>query len=220
MGRASATKAARRPPTTPAPVTPVRMSDEPRSWQSVHVLWLALAAIAGFAAFALLPRIRSTNALLVSFLATSAVLLVWWAFLMVRARGRSLKVDLVIRPEHYMQLFAQLAIYVYWSFYWDAIRDAASLIAAQIVFAYAFDMLLAWSRREAFALTFGPFPIVFSINLFLRFRDGYFAWQFVLVALAFLAKEFIRWQKDGRRVHIFNPSSFALAIVSLVLLLS
>ena len=119
-----------------------------------------------------------------------------------------------------MQTAAQLAIYVYWAIYWDPIRDAAWLIAAQIVFAYAFDMLLVWSRRDAFTLGFGPFPIVFSINLFLRFRDDYFALQFVLVALAFFAKEVIRWNRDGRRVHIFNPSSFALAVVSIVLLLT
>jgi hypothetical protein len=81
-------------------------------------------------------------------------------------------------------------------------------------------MLLTWSRRGDYTLTFVPFPIVFSINLFLRFRDDYFALQFVLVAVAFLAKELIRWQKEGRRVHIFNPSSFALAIFSIVLLLT
>ena len=102
----------------------------------------------------------------------------------------------------------------------DPIRDAAILIAGQIVFAYAFDMLLTWSRRDTHLLTFGPFPIIFSINLFLRFRDDLFALQFVMVAIGFLAKEFIRWNKDGRRVHIFNPSSFPLAVVSTVLLLT
>jgi len=184
------------------------------------VLWLPLAALIGFASFGVLPRVRSSNALLMSFVGASVVLVIWWAVLKLRARSRSLRVDVVVRPEHYMQLFAQLSIYVYWSFYWSPIQDAAWLIAGQIVFAYAFDMLLTWSRRDTYALTFVQFPIIFSINLFLRFRDGYFAWQFVLVAVAFLAKEFIRWQKDGRRAHIFNPSSFALAIFSLVLLLT
>jgi Sel1 repeat len=215
MARTSTTKAARRPPSTPAQSTAVS-----RRWQSLHVLWLPLAATVAFASFAWLPRVRSSNALLMSFVGTSIVLAVWWAVLRLRARGRALRVDVVVRPEHYMQLFAQLAIYVYWSFYWDPIRDAAWLIAAQVVFAYALDMMLTWSRRETYTLTFVPFPIVFSINLFLRFRDDYFAWQFVLVAIAFLAKEFIRWHKEGRRVHIFNPSSFALAIVSIVLLVT
>jgi hypothetical protein len=34
------------------------------------------------------------------------------------------------------------------------------------------------------------------------------------------AKELIRWNKEGRRAHIFNPSSFPLAIASIVLLLT
>ena len=39
-----------------------------------------------------------------------------------------------------------------------------------------------------------------------------------MVALGLAAKELIRWNKDGRRVHIFNPSSFPLAVFSLILL--
>ena len=50
--------------------------------------------------------------------------------------------------------------------------------SAQLLFAYAFDMLLAWSRGEEYVLGFGPFPIVFSTNLFLWFKDDWFALQF------------------------------------------
>ena len=39
-----------------------------------------------------------------------------------------------------------------------------------------------------------------------------------MVALGLTAKELIRWNKDGRKVHIFNPSSFPLAVFSLLLL--
>ncbi|HUK34528.1 MAG TPA: hypothetical protein VLV86_11485 [Vicinamibacterales bacterium] len=182
------------------------------------MLWLPLVFIGLLASMALLPRISSSRPLLIAFEGVSAVLLVWWAFLKMRTRGRALNVDFVLRPEHYMQAIVQASIYVYWAFYWDPIRDAAWLLVVQIVFAYAFDMLLSWSRRDTFVLSLGQFPVIFSINLFLRFRDDYFALQFVLVAIAYLAKELIRWQKEGRRVHIFNPSSFALAIVSVVLL--
>ena len=181
---------------------------------------MPLALVVALASFGFHPHIRSNPLLLRAFLGTSAALLVWWSVLAIRSRGRALTTEIVLRPEHYMQTVAQLAIYVYWSLYWDPIRDAAILIAGQIVFAYAFDMLLTWSRRDTHLLTFGPFPIIFSINLFLRFRDDLFAWQFVMVAIGFLAKEFIRWNKDGRRVHIFNPSSFPLAVVSVVLLLT
>jgi hypothetical protein len=30
-------------------------------------------------------------------------------------------------------------------------------------------------------------------------------WQFVMVALGFLAKEFLRWKRDGINTHIFKP---------------
>jgi TPR repeat protein len=79
-------------------------------------------------------------------------------------------------------------------------------------------MLLSWSRREDYLLGFGPFPIVFSTNLFLWFKDEWFGLQFALIALGFAGKAFVRWERDGRRVHIFNPSAFTLAIFSLVLL--
>src|SRR5262249_51272684 len=39
-------------------------------------------------------------------------------------------------------------------------------------------------------------------------------------AVGFLAKEFIRWQKEGRSAHIFNPSSFPLSVFSLALILT
>src|SRR5439155_664751 len=66
-----------------------------------------------------------------------------------------------------------------------------------------------------FALGFGPFPIIFSITLFFWFKDPWFYWQFVLVAIGLAAKEFLRWQRDGVNTHIFNPSSFPLAVVGL-----
>ena len=107
---------------------------------------------------------------------------------------------------------------LYWGWYWVEVYDAAHLIAAQLVFAYAFDMLLGWSRRDTYTLGFGPFPVILSINLFLLFKQDWFYLQFVLVALGFAGKELISWNKEGRRVHIFNPSSFPLAVFSLALI--
>src|SRR5882672_1807748 len=98
------------------------------------------------------------------------------------------------------------------------IKDAAALIAAQIVFAYAFDMLLSWNSGRTYTLGFGPFPVIYSTNLFLRFQDNWFYFQFLMVAVGFLAKAFIRWEKDGRRTHVFNPSSFTLALFGVVLI--
>ena len=81
-------------------------------------------------------------------------------------------------------------------------------------------MLLSWSRRRSYSLGFGPIPIIFSVNLFLWFRDDWFYMQFLMIALGFMGKEYIRWQRDGRSMHIFNPSAFALGLFSLVLILT
>jgi hypothetical protein len=112
----------------------------------------------------------------------------------------------------------QLSVYAYWGWYWRPVYDYGWLLVAQLVFAYTFDMLLSWSRRGSYALGFGPFPIIFSTNLFLWFRDDWFYLQFLLVAAGFLGKEFVRWERDGKRVHIFNPSAFSLGLFSLVLI--
>ena len=88
------------------------------------------------------------------------------------------------------------------------------------MFAYAFDMLLAWSRRDVWRLGFGPFPIILSTNLFLWFRDDWFALQFLMVAVGFLGKELVTWTRDGRRTHIFNPSGLSLSVFSVGLILA
>ena len=100
------------------------------------------------------------------------------------------------------------------------VYDAVPLIAGQIVFAYGFDLLLGWSRRDTHRLGFGPVPVIFSINLFLWFTDDWFHFQFLLVAIGFAAKELIRWERDGRLVRIFNPASFPLAVFALALIVT
>ena len=107
-----------------------------------------------------------------------------------------------------------------WGWYWREVYHYAPLILAQIVFVNTLDMLVCWSRRDSWILGFGPFPIVLSTNLFLWFRDDWFFQQFLLVATGVLCKEYITWTRDGRRVHIFNPSAIALAIFSVGLLVT
>ena len=155
-----------------------------------------------------------------SFVGAGIALLTWIAVLLGSAlrTGRTLTLEIVLRKQHYVQACAQGSVLLYWGWYWVEVYDAAHLIAAQLVFAYAFDMLLAWSRRDTYTLGFGPFPVILSINLFLLFKQDWFYLQFVMVALGFAAKELISWNKEGRRVHIFNPSSFPLAVFSLALI--
>ena len=106
------------------------------------------------------------------------------------------------------------------AFYGPPVYDAAPLIVGQLVFAFGFDLLLGWSRRDAHRLGFGPVPVIFSINLFLWFTDDWFHFQFLLVAIGFAAKELICWERDGRLVHIFNPASFPLAVFALALIVT
>jgi TPR repeat protein len=112
------------------------------------------------------------------------------------------------------------SIYAYWGWYWREVYHHIPLIVAQLLFVYALDMLVCWSRRDKWILGFGPFPIVLSTNLFLWFRDDWLILQFALVATGVLCKEFIKWERDGRRTHMFNPSAIALFIFSIGLLVT
>lgn len=184
-----------------------------------RALGLPLIAAALLAVAGLLPSARGNAALFWSFCGAGGALLAWNVVLLAaaRRRGRTLALDIVVRRQHYLQACAQSAILLYWGWYWREVYDSAHLIAAQLVFAYAFDMLLTWSRRDTYTLGFGPFPIIFSINLFLWFRPDWFYLQFVMVAIGFAVKELVRWNRDGRRVHIFNPSSFPLSLFAVAL---
>jgi hypothetical protein len=218
-------------------------------------LLLPLAFAFGLAGLGFLAPVRQNPKALSAFLGAAAALgawnaaLLWWA----RRSGRTLTLDVVLKKQHYVQACAQASVLLYWGWYWPPVYAFAPFILAQLIFAYAFDMLLCWSRRYTYALGFGPFPVVFSINLFLWFKPDWFYLQFLMVALGLAAKELIRWNRDGsnqartgparppepsgaldqpaepssvvrassleeRRVHIFNPSSFPLAVFSLVLL--
>ena len=185
----------------------------------VPVNVLPLAFTGALAALMLLPRVQQNPRQLWSFAAAAAVLLLWNAVLYVaRTRRRPLALEVVLRKQHYLQACAQGSVLVYWGWYWRQVYDHAYLIVAQLVLAYAFDMLLVWSRRDRYTLGFGPFPVIFSINLFLWFRDDWIFLQFLMVAVGFAAKELITWEKNGRRAHIFNPSSFPLAVAAVLLL--
>ena len=183
---------------------------------------LPLVFTVGLASFGLLDPIRENPNLLWSFIGTAAVLLAWNAALfLAAARNRqTLTLEVVFRKQHYIQACAHTLIFLYWGWYWRQVYDSAYLIVAQLVFAYAFDMLLSWSRRDTYTLGFGPFPVIFSTNLFLWFKQDWFYFQFLMVAIGFAGKELIRWNKEGCQAHIFNPSSFTLTVFSLALIVT
>ena len=192
---------------------------------SARALLLPLGFALGLAGLAFLAPVRQNPKALAAFLGAAAVLFMWNVAVLVWSRraGRTLTLDVVLRKQHYLQACAQGSVLLYWGWYWPPVYAFAPFILAQLVFAYAFDMLLSWSRRDTYTLGLGPFPVIFSINLFLWFRPDWFYLQLAMVALGLAAKELIHWRQDGlnnagRRRHIFNPSSFPLAVFSLVLL--
>ncbi|HEX6811382.1 MAG TPA: hypothetical protein VF384_07155 [Planctomycetota bacterium] len=178
-------------------------------------------------AFLLLHRVQQNTHLLLAFAGVPAAMLLWqvalWWF--SRRSGRPLQVEFAppVR-QHYIQASVQLCLYLYWGFWWqqeDGIRPIyaqAPLIVAQAIFVYAFDALLAWSRGRAWRLSSGPMPIVMSTNLFIWFHDDSFVFQFAMVAAGLLGKEFVKWRREGRATHIFNPSGFGLAVTATVLI--
>ena len=190
------------------------------SSRTALLLPAALAVV--LLALSWIPRIHDNAILTLSFRIASIVLLVWSGvlFWQLSRTGQlaTRTIEVVLRKQHYIQAAVQFSVYAYWGFFWRPVYEYAWLIFAQLAFAYAFDMLLNWTRREKYVLGFGTFPIVFSTNLFLWFKDDWFYLQFLMIAVGILGKEFVRWQRDGKSTHIFNPSAFTLGLFSIVLI--
>lgn len=196
---------------------------QPAALRSLHprsplpVIGLALL----LAAFTLAPPVRGQETLTLTFLGVAGVLAAWALGLWALRRGRPQAFGIELHPPHrahYVQTGIQLTIYAYWGWYWRNVYAEAPLILAQVVFLYAFDALLSWSRGRQWRLGFGPLPIILSTNLFIWFRDDWFYYQFLLVATCALGKEFVRWNRGGRSTHIFNPSAFGLGVFAIVLI--
>lgn len=183
-------------------------------------LYLPLGFAGVLAASAGLPGVKQNPRAVAAFLATAGVLALWNLALAARVKsaGRQLTLERSAKKQHWLQACAHASIFLYWGWYWRPVYAYAPYLLAQLAFAYAFDMLLGWSRQDEYWLGFAPFPIVFSTNLFLWFRPDWFYLQFLMVGLGLAVKQGITWTKEGRRAHIFNPSSFPLAVFSLALL--
>jgi hypothetical protein len=195
------------------PATPPRAS--------ASALWLPFTGALLLGAFPFLfNRVGDNPILARTFWAVSGVLIVFLLVLRhnVVSASRALHHEFVPKSVHYVQAVMHSCVYAYWGYYWREVYHYLPLIIAQIIFAYSFDMMLSWSRRDSWILGFGPIPIVLSTNLFLWFRDDWFYLQFLLIAVGFLAKEFVKWRREGRLTHIFNPSSLPLFIFSVVLI--
>ena len=202
-------------------MTPATTVDSPAPRTRSAIL-ITLAFTVVFLALGFLAPGHSNPRLAWTFYITAALLLSWQCALFLRAGRNSLgfKWEFVPVRSHYVQALVQSTIYVYWGWYWRNVYAEVPLILSQVAFLYVIDGLLSWSRGQTWRLGFGPWPIIFSTNLFMWFRDDWFWFQFLMVATGLVGKQFIRWKRDGKITHIFNPSAFALTLFSLVLIFS
>lgn len=187
---------------------------------SLRMFWLPATLTVSLGALAFLPRLLENTTLHRSVVTATIVLLAWQIALYLHCRRTSVAptLQVVLRPQHYVQALVQGAVFIYWGWYWQPVFHMAWLLVAQLLFAYVFDMLISWTRRNSYTLGFGPFPIIFSTNLFLWFKDDWFYLQFLMIAVGFMGKEYVKWSRDGRLTHIFNPSAFSLGLFSLILI--
>lgn len=190
-----------------------------RKSENVAVLF-PLLLIALFFSISFLPRVQNNEGLYFTFLGISSGLAVIYAFVLFAVYAKKtnpfIKVNIV--ASHYVQALVQFGIYSYWGWVVSKVYDQMPLIFAQIIYLYIFSALLSWLRGREWVLGFGMFPIVFSTNLFLWFKDDVFYLQFAMITIGALAKEFITWKKNGVMTHIFNPSAFGLSVASLFLI--
>ena len=190
--------------------------------RGVYIGWTALPMVfaAALALLCSLPRIRESRVLVLSD-GLAAVVVFAFAWMLRRhcvAQKRALSVEFVPRANHYVQMVMHACIYTYWGMYWPEVARHVPLLLAQVLFAYSLDMLMAWSRRGRWSAGFGPIPIILSTNLFLWFRDDWFFLQFAMISIGVIGKEYLRWKRDGRSTHIFNPSAVGLSVFSVILI--
>src|SRR5947208_951054 len=75
-------------------------------------LLVPLACAGLLASFEALPQIRANDRLQAAMLGASALLVLWWGI--VTRQRTDARVEVVLRPSHYMQTITQLLIFVYW----------------------------------------------------------------------------------------------------------
>jgi hypothetical protein len=194
----------------------------PRSYPINRIFLLPVALLLLFFLLSLTSRVQSNETLLYTFWGISGFLTLFYIITTViqLQHDKTASILIIIAKPHYVQMIMHLCIFIYWGWYWPQVYDQAILILAQLVYVHLFDLCFRWSQGKPFVLGFGRFPIIFSTNLFLWFRDDWFYYQFIMITFGILAKEYFTWTKDGRVTHIFNPSAISLSVASLLLIIT
>jgi TPR repeat protein len=190
------------------------------SWKQSSFPVIPVACTAGMLAMTALPRVSSNARLAWSVAGAAFVLLAWELLLWARRRAhaRDFPVEFVAVKSHWVQAAVQFSIMLYWGWFWRDVYAELPLVAVQILFLYSLEALISWSRGRTWKLGYGPLPIILSTNLLLWFKDDWYAFQFVMIALGVMGKQFMTWKLPDRQGHIFNPSAFGQSLVALVLI--
>lgn len=167
-------------------------------------------------------RVQSNDVLVNTFTLLSILLglFIVVTIVVLRRQDKSPSIVVAVIRPHYVQMTMHLCIFAYWGWYWPQVYEQTILIFAQLVFVHVFDLCFRWIQGKPWILGFGRFPIIFSTNLFLWFRDDWFYYQFLMITFGILAKEYFTWIVDNRRTHIFNPSAISLSVASLLLIVT
>ena len=115
----SATRRRRPPSGRPQRPTQPQTPAAAASRASGRLLWGPGALALTLVAVSFVPRVGSNGALAGSFWAAGAVLLGWIAVLVVRRGGDTTTrtLQMVLRPQHYLQATVQVAVFLYWGFF-------------------------------------------------------------------------------------------------------
>ena len=127
-------------------------------------------------------------------------------------RSRPLNITFNIKRSHILPMSLQTIIFLYWSVYWVETVDHMSYVAFQLLFAYLIDAALSLQRHKTWGITMGPFPIVFSTNLFVWYQGSQTWCAFAIIAIAIFSKSYL--QRGGK--HIFNPSALGISVLGIL----
>lgn len=177
-------------------------------WNRLPLVPLLLALALG--AFTIVSPVADNPRLVWSFLGVGGAAFLFGVIVWVAGRRRGLMFETEFVPvaSHYVQACVQLGILLYWGLFWERVYPEMPLMLGQLMYVYILDALLSWVRGRTWRIGFGPFPIVISTNLLLWFQHDWYFLQFAMLTVGVVAKQFLQWNRDGRRTHIFNPSAF------------
>lgn len=142
-----------------------------------------------------------------------AALLSWTVVLHLRAwrTGAPLRWEVEPGLARFRPVVVQSLVVAYWALHWPDLRGlVVPGLFVQGLFCVWLDALLSWALFGLWRANAGPLAIVLSTNLFLLYFGSSFRMNFVVFTLALMSKLLIR----TREGHVFNPSGFGMAVMT------